>query len=347
MANNYSAQGSITIRRLRNGDTLFISFDNNGKPLYQGVDTTSGNVSPDWTNPENQPMLTPKVTSARGASLTLSNHTWKYNGNTLVFNGAEDGDFIIDSTGKFEMNPTNGALKIIANLASTTNYASDTLSYSCTATLQGVEYNLSKDADITIQASGASSYTGTITATTEQITAAVTSTTLRTDLHLATTDYRASGLDYYVKWYKQDLDHQWTDKAGQKDITVTRDDVDGTTLFIAEFYENSSSATPVCRAAIRIIDASDDFQIIYTITSTNKTVDTGKPVTVTGRIVNMRTNSQVTAPGATWQTQVMDKTTWAPTQTVNSNVVTVTTADTDTENGQNDVEVTGSVTWSD
>ena len=341
--NNYSAQGSITIKRLRNGDTLFISFDNNGKPLYQGVDTTSGQPTPDWTNPDNQPMLTPKVTAARGGTVSLAGHTWKYNGNTLVFNGEESGSFVMDSTGKFAMNPSTGALKIIANLASKTNYANDTLSYSCTATHDGLEYNLTKDVDITIQSTGASSYTGFITATTEQITAAVTTTTLNTQLMLAGTPLNS----YYIKWYKQDLEHLWSEKNGQKSITVGRDDVDGTTLFIAEFYAQQSDAQPVCRAGLRIIDASDDFQIVYAITSANKTVDTGKSVTVEGRIMNMRTNSVITAAGATWVTKVMDKTTWTPTQTVNSNTATITTADTDTENGQNEVEVVGSVTWND
>ena len=343
MNNQYSAQGSITIKRLRNGDTLFISFDNNGKPLYQGVDTTTGAVSPDWTKAENQPMLIPKVTSARGASLTLTNHAWTYNGVALVFNGDTDGDFVKDSTGKFEMNPTTGALKIIGNLASKTNYANDTLSYSCTATVEGIEYNLTKDADVTIQSSGASSYTGFIMATTEQITAAVPNTTLKTQLQLATTNV----LIYHVKWYKQDIDHPWSDKNGQKNISVGRDDVNGTTLFIAEFYANEGDSTPVARAGIRIIDASDDFQIVYAITSANKTVDEGKPVTVEGKIVNMRTNSTVTSADAVWQTRVMNTKKWTAIRTVNSNTVTITTADTDTEDGENDVEVVGSVTWND
>lgn len=52
----YSAQGSITIRKLRSGDTYFISLGLNGKPLYQGVDPTTGAVSPDWTVAENQPI---------------------------------------------------------------------------------------------------------------------------------------------------------------------------------------------------------------------------------------------------------------------------------------------------
>ena len=41
----YSTQGSVTIKRLRNGDSLFITLESNGIPLYQGVDTSSGAVA--------------------------------------------------------------------------------------------------------------------------------------------------------------------------------------------------------------------------------------------------------------------------------------------------------------
>ena len=66
MANNYSAQGSITIKRLRNGDSLFLTLETNGIPLYQGVDPESGAVSPDWTQAANQPVITPHANSVRG-----------------------------------------------------------------------------------------------------------------------------------------------------------------------------------------------------------------------------------------------------------------------------------------
>ena len=46
MAYDYSAQNSITIKRLRANDSLTLSFDNNGIPLFQGVDAESGVVSP-------------------------------------------------------------------------------------------------------------------------------------------------------------------------------------------------------------------------------------------------------------------------------------------------------------
>ena len=86
----YSAQGSITIKRLRNGDNFFISLEiTNGVPLFQGVDEKTGTASPDWTVPANQPIITPKVTSARGNAVDLSFHSWKYNGVALNFNGAE------------------------------------------------------------------------------------------------------------------------------------------------------------------------------------------------------------------------------------------------------------------
>ena len=72
----YSAQGSITIKRLRNGDNFFISLEvTNGIPLFQGVDEKTGAVSPDWTVAANQPIITPRVTSARGNSVSLSMHT--------------------------------------------------------------------------------------------------------------------------------------------------------------------------------------------------------------------------------------------------------------------------------
>ncbi len=337
---DFSAQGSITIKRLRTGDTLFITFNSNGIPLYQGVDTKTGTVTPDWTQAANQPIVTPNVTSARGMTVSTSNHVWKYNGVQLLFNGASSGGYTADSTGKFAMNPSNGALKIIGNLASTTNYANDTIEYSCQATLAGVEYNLSKSTDIVIQSTGATSYMGIITATTEQLTGAVTSTTLSAQLKLAGADVGS-----YVKWYKGNLNTPWTAKNGQNNITVTRSDVDGTILFIVEFYLAQTDAQPVYRAGIRIIDAADAFQIVYSITSANKTVDDNKPVTVTGQLVNMRTNSVVTMAGAVWRTYVMEKKHWTATQSVNSDTVTVTTSDTDRDGEMNDVEVTGNVTW--
>lgn len=118
MAENYSAQNSITIKRLRSNDSLMLTFENNGIPLFQAVDEESGAVSPDWSIAANQPVRTPKVTSARGLAVSLSGHSWAYNGVALNFNGAESGGWKKDSTGKFSLNTSTGAIKIVGNLAS-------------------------------------------------------------------------------------------------------------------------------------------------------------------------------------------------------------------------------------
>lgn len=340
MSNTYSAQGSITIKRLRNGDNFFISLEStNGVPLFQGVDDKTGLPTPDWSVSENQPIITPRVTSARGNAVDLSFHQWKYNGVSLNFNGGESDGWKLDTTGKFKMNVSTGALRIVDNLASKINCANDTLTYECVATISGVEYNLTKTVDILIQTVGANGYVAFIIASTEQLTAEVTSCTLSTRLILAADEIT----EYYVKWYKDDT--LWSDKNGQKSITVGRSDVDGTQLFIAEFYKNSTSNTTLYRAGVRIIDTLDEFQLNIAITSVNKEVGPGNPVTAKATIINMRTNTVVSPQSPVWSLRVMEKKNWSEKRRVATDTITITTADTDdpTTGEINDVEVVGEV----
>lgn len=349
--NNYSAQGSITVKRLRNGDTFFITFGLNGVPLFQGVDPVTGAASPDWSAAENQPVITPQVTSARGNAVTLSNHQWRCNGVALNFSGANADGWTADSTGKFMLNDATGALKIVANLASRTNIASDSLIYSCVATVAGLEYNLTKNIDIQIQSVGASSYYGTVNAVSEQLTELVSSTVVSTRLYLGT----AAQSGYAVKWYRDDT--LWAEKSGAS-ITVNRGDVDGTQLIIAEFYKAESDVSPVFRAGIRIIDTLDDFHVEHryvnsdgTTNNANREVDSGKPVYVQAYVVNVRTNAELSVPGM-WKMLVMDKDSWTalktfqPASPAATCTATVTTAETDAGGKEKDVEVVSEVEWS-
>jgi hypothetical protein len=347
----YSAQGSITIRRLRNGDTCFISFRNNGVPLFQCVDPNTGVVSPDWTIAENQPTLTPQVVSARGNTVVLSGHQWSYNGILLVFSGATSGEWTADTTGKFQMNASTGALKIVKNLASKDNPASDTLHYVCSASVAGVEQTLEKDVDIQIQSAGASSYAGTLTATAPILSSSETSTTLNARLFIGGTEVT----DFSVKWYRDD--ELWSAKTG-KSITVTREEVDWSQLVIAEFYLSSSDTQAVCRAAVRITDVSDEYKIEHRIvnsdgsaatSATNREVDTNKPVYVQAYVVNMKTGEESAIAGS-WKMMVMDKDSWEILRTVTAdgaaNITgSVTTDDTDRDGVQKDVEVVSEVEW--
>lgn len=370
MNSQYSAQGSITIKRLRNGDSLFISLDLNGVPLYQGIDTTTGNPSPNWKTATTKPTITPKVTSVRGNNVARSSSQWAYNGVTLLFTGETTGNgtWRTDSTGKFQICLNNGtsdegALRIIDNLAESDAVANGQLTYSCVATVSGTNYNLSKSIDVIIQSIGASSYYGYVTADTTILDADNETTKLTAKLLLDTQDV-TSGV--YVKWYRDN--ELWLPDSGlstsvtQGTVEVTRANVDGTQLFIAEFYILESGATapatdaaPVARAGIYIVDSLDDYNINLAITSSAKEVTANSSVVVEATIINTRTNTTYTPNNVKWQLSVMDKDTWEAIRvrgtgnteedTDQANVIYVTTAETDRNGKLNDVEVVAEATW--
>lgn len=340
---NYSAQGSITIKRLRNGDSLYITLESNGIPLYQGVDTSAGTVSPDWTVAANQPVLTPKVTSVRGNTVTRSSHQWRYNGQLLLFTGATsaDGNWRTDSTGKFQINLTTGndggALKIIDNLANVNAVANGLLEYSCVATVSGTNYNVSKSIDVVIQSMGASSCYGAIIASPQTIDATNTTSTLKTILQVGASPVTT----YHVKWFKDDT--AWPAMDGLKQITVGRSDVNGTQLFIAEFYLKATDTTPVARAGVYVIDSLDEFRVEFDYVSAAVEVAPGQDVTVKAKVINTRTNSVQTLNNPTWKCDVMEKDTWTSIKQSTTDTITITTAETDRNNKENDVEVVGEV----
>lgn len=357
-----SAQNSITVRRLRNGDTLFLTIEQNSVPLYQSVDEATGNVTPSWGTGDGQvtPLLKPKATSARGNSVALSGHEWQYNGTTLVFDGDTvtiNGTSYTKSTtdDRFAMSE-DGALVIIGNLASKTNLASDTLTYTCTATCAGNAYTLTKTVDVQIQNGGSSAYYGVILADTQQLTADVTEANLATQLFLGGT----SVSEYYVKWYK-DTD-EWTDKAGQANPTVRGSDIDGTQLFIARFYASETAANaggdPLFVAAIRLIDTNDEIHVQYRYVNSDGTttgtpareIGPSQPVYIQAYVVNTRTNTEITTGTFAWTMKVMDKDKWTAlytkTGTAANIMCTLTTDYTDVDGAEKDIEVVTEVTIS-
>lgn len=334
----FSAQNSITIKRLRSSDSLILTFGNNGIPLFQAIDEVSGAVAPDWTVPANQPVRIPVITSTRGLTVNVISHSWSYNGTLLNFNGAPVGGWTPDSTGKFQIND-DGHIKIVQNLATTVNIAGDILSYTTQVSVAGVEYSLSGELEIVIQKMGASSYYASILAETEALSSDVTSTNVTTKLFQGVTQITS----YHTKWYKDFV--EWTDKVGQKNITVTRDDIGGAQLFIAEMYKTSSDTNVLARAGIRIMDISDEYKVILDITSSNKMVDTNNNVTVTAKIVNMKTGAVYAPAGAVWRLDVMDRENWTSLKTSATNTIVVTTTETDRNGNYYDVDVMAEVTF--
>lgn len=362
MANTFSAQGSITVRRLRTGDTLAISFDTHGVNLYQGVDLL-GEVSPSWgtDNGDTTPLITPVVTSARSNAVTLSNHAWNYNGLSLDFSGTtitykEVTYTLASNDARFGM-ASDGTLIIVGDLASETNNAADTLTYTCTATVAGVEYQLTKSIDITIQTVGSGTYWGGILVSGGHnvLDANNTTATLTATLYLVGREAD----DFYVVWYKDG--ELLTDKVGLSALSVSRDDVDGEQLYIARFfvsqtaYENGDAA--VASAGVRITDSLDDYKVQHRYVNAAGT-QTGtiyrevaalQSVYVQAYIVNTRTNTELTDITGNWTSYIMDKDTWQSLATIAgtgaTNLVEITTTYTDVDGYEKDVEVVSEVSW--
>ena len=152
---NITVQNHFTIRRLRTGDTLFLTIEGNGVPLIQTVNASTGISTPDWTTEANQPVLTPKVNAASGNPVALSAHKWMYNGSELTFTGTTTDGWTIDSSERFKINGTTGALRIVGNLGGADNLDSDVLQYSCVATAGEIDYPMTRSIDIQILGSGA------------------------------------------------------------------------------------------------------------------------------------------------------------------------------------------------
>lgn len=300
--------------------------------MYQGVDTESGDIFPDWTVTANQPIRTPRVSSSRGYAVTLSLQKWYRAGQEISFSVNGGDGWWADATGTFKMQVDTGALKICKNLANRDSVGNVNLKWSAVATVAGSDQTISKDLDVRIGNMGASSYVGTLLATSEQISSLNTSATLSTSLRLGT----EAVANYHTKWFKDN--EQLTDFAGQKTLEVTRSMVDGTQLFICEFYKTISDVSPIYRAGIRIIDVSDEFQINFTVTSGNE-VDTGADVTVVASIMNMTTKTVVPSGDADWTLTLLNNSTLETIRVVNTDTITITTADTDKNGKQYDVDL--------
>ncbi len=341
---SYSVQNSITIKRVRSSDSLIMTFENNGIPLFQAIDDVSGAIAPNWEVAENQPVRMPTIVSTRGNVVNVILHTWSYNGTAIIFNGTEVGGWTLDSTGRFQIN-AEGHIKIVKNLASAINIANDVLSYTAKVSVLGAEYDISGNLEITIQKMGASSYYASSLAGTGTLSSTVQSTTITTKLYQGVTQIT----NYYTKWFKDFT--EWPEKAGQKDIDVTRSDVGGAQLFICEFYKTSAVGEPViARAGIRIMDISDEFNIVFDIISANKMVDkilgVDYNVTVKGKLVNMKTGSVIAPPDAVWRLDVINREDWTSLKTSNTDTIIVTPAETDRNDNFYDVDVMGEVEFS-
>lgn len=333
--NNYSAQGCIPVRRVRNNDSLSISIEST-QPLFQGVDANNDNATPfpNWeTDDAARPILTPVVKSAKGNIVSLSNHQWKYGDTPLVFSGSTSGSFQLTGDGKFGMD-ANGRLKIFKNLASSSSTSSDTLTYSGTAKIgDSSTQDVSGFVTILIQPMGNNSYMGWITANRSILTDAPNenTATLSARLWLSTTELT----DFSVKWKNSAGEVLGSDKT----LTVTRDMVNGSTLITCEFYHKD--AQNACfRAGKVMTDNADEYVIVGEVSN----LIGDNAATITGRIKNTRTNAIVTPTNVAWNAKAYKDNNELIKQ-VSSNVITISKSESDYGGTEHDAYVLFTATW--
>lgn len=356
----FSAAGAITIKRLRNGDTLYLTLGTDN-PLFQAVNPTTGAVAPDWTVEANRPKITPKCYTAKNGEkyVTLSGHEWTWNNIKLDFpTEASEGGLVpcSNADGSFAIG-SDGSLTIIKNLASKENSANDTITYSATATVDGVEYAVTKSVDVVIHTAGDTTYSAYITADPAILTSEDPSTTLKLWLWNGTVPESAD--DYYVRWLRGIEGGELTAGKKKPTLPVNRNLVDGTTVFIAEVYgkEVSSIAagdTPLCRASIRITDLLDEYQIRFRYLANSKgvmntAVEPGNGVKVQAFVWNVTQGKEVPSESASWKIDVQspeDGTSRLKDGALAQDYIEVTTEHTDTAAGQMDVIVVAEAEWS-
>lgn len=264
MGKEIHLSATAAVRRILKGDTLSLSLQTNGVPLFQGLNPDTFTVSPNWSESGTHPIITPSVGSARKNNVTLTNHAWAYNGNNLEFGSSGTGWETSTVDGRFKLNHADGSLAIIADLASKVNQDSDTLTYSGDAVLGASIYPMQKSIDILVSMLGGSSYFGGVSADTTVLSKGQTEANLRPWL------FNSAGGEvstYSINLYRG----SGTDLAGTYNnpasgITIHRDKtgdadklyVDSHQLFVLEFIVDGAA---VYRTGISIDDISDIYQL--------------------------------------------------------------------------------------
>lgn len=353
----YSAQGSITIQRLRTGDLLYVTFDNlSGKPLYQALETDNGNTAvPNWSgdgNDGNRPVIRPRVGSNLGknAQIIVNHPKWSYNGLAISFVTAQNSEtWALEdcASPRFAYRASDMAIKPVANLVGPNSLVNGLLTFSCVAKVDGLDYEVSKSIDIILARGGASSFYGFITASSLTLDADNPTSTLTASLYCGGVEVA----EFFTKWYR-DRDPMPTND-GKTTYVATRGNVDGSQLYIVDFFKDATDTTPVACAGVTIIDTLDDYGVYMEIVSPEQYISDANPsVTVKAHLLSKITGAFQTK-NVKWMLDVIDKDTLKSIKSSNTDTIEVTTAETDrikTVNGEqvlvcSDVKVLAEACW--
>lgn len=338
-----SVQSSITIKRLRNGDSLQMTLSSN-KSLLQIFSANTNAFTPDWTVAANQPVLTAQVRSILGNAVSIVAAKWTIgSANSLLLYKAgyassvgASGTSAVNSATKGVYQAAlstsgsgNSTLRIAGRPISDTSLAANvTITCSLYVSINGNEpVEVSKSVEIEYRSLASGGYKGWISASFNGndvglvLTDDIPSLTL--EPHLSDVDGELDSSKFSVVWYKEVAgeDSPLTSnatytKTGNK-LVVKRENVDGKAVFYCKFTLTGSSSD--CEADyVEIVDDTDDYQIVLNPASPQ--VGLNQDIVITPHIYNVRTGTLVNAKS--WTVEVKNSETMAVVSTgfsVNSN----------------------------
>jgi len=298
-----SIQGSIVVRRVRQGDTLTTRLESD-KALYQGIVDGGWLVNPDWTVAANQPTITPVITSSLndGAiAIVAGTAAWKYNGLQLTF--GDDGICTglvgggTTGAGLFKLDSTTGALKIIGNLASSTNTNVDKLRFDALVNT-GYETEIGSDIDVRIELVGKNSYTGVVDTTSKTFREGeVESITATARLTLGLSSISA----FKTEWKKGDAVFKAI--SADKTCDFSRSDVAGSQVFTCNFYVTIDSIDKLVSSFLFVLyDNSDPYMVVLTPVAGSEVTDTNTSVQIQASLKRRSDSIEITA--TTWEFEI-------------------------------------------
>ena len=268
---------AFTVRFLRNGDSItiaqeIINSSGAGAALFQGVDPNSKVVAPDWSNDSNdsiRPIVSIYALSASGMTVVIKSVQWAYDGTPLHFN--LNGSTWVAETGgnpfKARINGERYELKVVGNLASATAISNKRIDYEVTYISGAHTDTLQGGADVLIQQAGSNSHVLQITTNRAVLegTGSNASATMGVIAYYGTNQVTIGSNGYTLQWFKNT---SVTVISTSTTLTVTRDDIDGGSVYICKLLLNGNV---VAQDQQRINDISDEYQVVATPTSAAET----------------------------------------------------------------------------
>lgn len=243
------------------------------RSLWQSIDD-SGNVNPDWgSDPEeDKPVLYPLVMSA-GVVQTPATTQWYYNNELIVFHNSTHLSTNASFPGKFKeidyAIPQTGvsvkAVRIMDNLASSSNDDSDIIAVSGTVTVSDSTLAFDSMQTVTITKSEGSSSVGELILVGGKGTLDGDTDTVQIRAVLHNTNVSVTQTDYTCQWWWNGTKHHET--TGQNDnhtITITGAEVTDYVMVECRFIRDGVQDA-VAFIGIDDIGDKEMMQFAYTI----------------------------------------------------------------------------------